>query len=97
MLKTSSILRQILLNFDYILVSLSGEIKRSSSLYYFTSETKPQNYSEGNVRNNAVITKVIFHKYLCSCIYHSTFIEMHYVNCSVILKTNIFKIFSLEK
>lgn len=54
MLKTSSVLRQILLNFYYILVSLSGEIKRSSSRYYFTSKTKLQNYSEGNVSNNFV-------------------------------------------
>lgn len=34
---------------------LTGEIKRSSS-YYFTSKTKPPNYSEGNVSNIAIIT-----------------------------------------
>lgn len=33
---------------------LSGEIKRSSSCY-FTSKTKTQDYSEGNVSNNTVI------------------------------------------
>lgn len=73
MLKMSSILRQIPLNFDYIIVSLSGEIKRSSSRYYFTSKTKLQNDSEGNDSNNAVITKAL----LYSCTYHSIFIEMH--------------------
>lgn len=93
MLKISSIWRQIPLSFDYILVSLSGEIKRNSSQYYFTSKTKLQNDSEGNVSNNAVLTKAL----LYSSIYNSIFIEMYYINCSMIFKTNIFKIFSLEK
>lgn len=61
MLKMSSILRQIPLNFDYIIMSLSGEIKRSSSWYYFTSKTKLQNYSEVNDSNNAVITKALLY------------------------------------